>query len=216
MLATVQLSPNASGGDLAAATFGGWIRYTAPDRGALAAAAAAGASIGALLRSTAWATSSIEPLPAPTAARLCIGWTGSPASTDRLVGDVRRTHIGSDDAFIAASRSAVDDLVAALRGGDEAGAVAAIRRGRALLRGLGDSHGIAIETDALRTLADIAEANGAAGKASGAGGGDCGIALVPAADGRAGERVAAIHDGWRAAGIRPLDLHVHQPAEVHA
>src|SRR5699024_11798407 len=36
LLATIAVSPRASGGDLAASTFGGWIRYTSPDRSALA------------------------------------------------------------------------------------------------------------------------------------------------------------------------------------
>src|SRR5699024_12688239 len=37
LLATVAIAPNASGGDLAASTFGGWIRYSSPDRAALRA-----------------------------------------------------------------------------------------------------------------------------------------------------------------------------------
>ena len=35
LLATVQIAPAASGGDLAASCFGGWIRYSAPDRARL-------------------------------------------------------------------------------------------------------------------------------------------------------------------------------------
>ena len=37
LLATVQIAPAASGGDLAASCFGGWIRYSAPDRARLIA-----------------------------------------------------------------------------------------------------------------------------------------------------------------------------------
>jgi phosphomevalonate kinase len=35
LLATIHVAPKASGGDLAASTFGGWIAYTAPDRARL-------------------------------------------------------------------------------------------------------------------------------------------------------------------------------------
>ena len=37
LLATIVLSPRASGGDVAACTFGGWLRYSSPDRAALGA-----------------------------------------------------------------------------------------------------------------------------------------------------------------------------------
>jgi phosphomevalonate kinase len=42
---------------------------------------------------------------------------------------------------------------------------------------------------------------GAAVKPSGAGGGDCGVALV-----RSAAAVAVLHEAWRADGIMPLPL----------
>jgi phosphomevalonate kinase len=56
-------------------------------------------------------------------------------------------------------------------------------------------------TDSLRRLVTVARDNGAGAKVSGAGGGDCGIALTR-------ERPVAerVRSAWRAIGITPLDL----------
>nr|WP_261785767.1 MULTISPECIES: hypothetical protein [Corynebacterium] len=63
--------------------------------------------------------------------------------------------------------------------------------------------GVAIETPALRTLITTALEEGWWAKSSGAGGGDCGIALAAP-----GVNPRALHERWTAAGIRPLNLHV--------
>jgi phosphomevalonate kinase len=60
-------------------------------------------------------------------------------------------------------------------------------------------------TPALRALVEHARAAGAAAKPSGAGGGDCGIALLP--DGAAHTR-DWLHRRWSRAGVLPLPLKV--------
>lgn len=202
LLATVLVSPRASGGDLAASTFGGWVRYASPDRAALLRDLGRG-DVSAALASPGWDGSEVRPLPSPDALRLLVGWTGSPASTDSLVagvrgGDPRATASAPD--FLAASRACVDDLVEALRG-DQTAAPDVVRRARRLLQELGAASGTTIETERLRLLCDVAEEHGAAAKPSGAGGGDCGIAVLPA-----GRPTAGILTGWAAHGIRHLDL----------
>lgn len=218
LLATIEVAPNASGGDLAASTFGGWIRYTAPDRARLRADLAR-LSVTDTLDSPGWEPFSVRALPEPPALRLLVGWTGSPASTERLVGGVRprsggrRAGAGAEEPsaqgiayadFVAASRESVDSLVESLTAPDGGRTPELVRRHRRLLQGLGISSGIAIETDELRLLCDTAEEHGAAGKPSGAGGGDCGIVLAPVTAPQA-ELLAA----WEATGIRRLDLAVH-------
>lgn len=202
LLATVRVSPRASGGDLAASTFGGWVRYASPDRAVLLRDLDEG-DVSAALASVGWHGSDVRPLPSPDALGLLVGWTGSPASTDRLVSGVRgggARAAASSETFLAASRACVDDLVEALRG-DQTAAPDVVRRARRLLRGLGDASGTTIETERLRLLCDVAEEHGAAAKPSGAGGGDCGIALLPA-----DRPTAGILTGWAAHGIRHLDL----------
>ncbi|MFT4235053.1 MAG: phosphomevalonate kinase, partial [Microbacterium sp.] len=73
-----------------------------------------------------------------------------------------------------------------------------------VLQRLGASAGISIETEQLRALCDIAEQHGAAGKPSGAGGGDCGIVIADE-----GSQVIGIEDEWRQQGIRRLPVAVH-------
>jgi phosphomevalonate kinase len=206
LLATATVSPRSSGGDLAASTFGGWIRYTGPDRAQLLVDLAGG-SVTDALASSGWDPFSVTELPSPAGLELLVGWTGSPASTERLVSGVERKSPSSDPRhgdFIVESSNLVDSLVGALLTGDSAAALDILREARGLLQGLGENTGIRIETDKLRTLCEVAERNGAAAKPSGAGGGDCGIVLAPTS----ADRDAILRD-WDAAGIRRLDLAVH-------
>lgn len=87
LLATLEVSPRASGGDLAASVTGGWVRYVSPDRAVLAAVHAEH-GLSAALAHEAWKTCVVERLPTPTSLRLLVGWTGEPASTESLVGQV--------------------------------------------------------------------------------------------------------------------------------
>ncbi|WP_051297549.1 phosphomevalonate kinase [Brevibacterium album] len=202
LLATLAVSPRASGGDLAASTFGGWICYTAPDRSALRARMA-GRTVEELLTAPEWADCRIERLPAPAALRLHVGWTGTPASTEQLVD---RISSGTDETdtryadFLAHSAATVADVRAAW-GGDPDTVIDGLRRCRRLLQELGTLRGTLIETEQLRLLCDLAEAHGAAGKPSGAGGGDCGIVLMRAAD-----EACGLLRAWEDHGILPLRL----------
>lgn len=207
MLATIAVSPAASGGDLAAATYGGWIAYRSPDRETLAAALPT-TSVAALIEhDDAWAGSDITPLPAPHGLRLLVGWTGAPASTDALVSRVAAERAADVDAaraaFVARSRALTADVTTGLHVGGDDLILSAIRESRRALADLGAATGVEIETPLLRALCDGAEAQGAAAKPSGAGGGDCGIALAgPGVD------VEAVYEAWRRAGVVPLHLSV--------
>ncbi len=211
MLATIAVAPQASGGDIAASTYGGWIGYRSPDRDLLRGARSE-RGVAALVDATpdpAWDGLEIVRLPAPSGLRLLVGWTGHPASTERLVGDVAagaRSASWDYATFVADSRACVADLWTALREGDDLLALAALRRNRLLLQDLGTHSGVSIETDLLRVLCDSAEHIGAAGKPSGAGGGDCGIVLAPAA-----ADVAGLLRVWEAHDIRHLTIGVHPP-----
>ncbi|MBZ4486393.1 phosphomevalonate kinase [Microbacterium sp. cx-55] len=209
LLATIQVAPTASGGDLAASTFGGWIGYRAPDRELLRQRTAAG-SIDALLRDTAaWEGLEIRRLSAPRDLSFLVGWTGAPASTERLVDAVgRRSRAGSIDhtAFLEDSRRCVNGLWTSLETGDDSATLGAVNAARHILQGLGAQSGVSIETPALRALCEVAESIGAAAKPSGAGGGDCGIVLAPA-----GADVAGMLRAWEAHDIRHLTVSVHAP-----
>ena len=204
MLATLSVSPDASGGDVAASTHGGWIFYRSPDREVLAAAGAL--EVERRLRLPAWEVGEIVPIEPPTDLDLVVGWTGAPASTRSLVSAVQAAVERGDvdhPAFLSDSRSAVLALRDAFAADDATAAQAALRQARRVLRDLAAASGVEIETADLREMCDIIEGMGAAAKASGAGGGDCGVALVhPTVERDALERA------WRGLGVVPLALSV--------
>ncbi|MDI6024597.1 phosphomevalonate kinase [Leucobacter sp. UT-8R-CII-1-4] len=208
LLATIEVSPRASGGDLAASTFGGWVFYCSPDRVALRSQREALGILSAF-ESELWQACEIRELPAPNGASLLVGWTGSPASTEQLVDSVSASPKSGDHdalrrAFLSQSKELALSFAEALDSGASAEELfAIIRASRALLHRLSEDRGIVIETDTLGALCSIAEQYGAAAKSSGAGGGDCGIALAkPEND------IPSILRAWEQYGITHLDLEV--------
>ncbi len=209
LLATVQVAPTASGGDLAASCFGGWIGYSSPDRLALRQRAANGPLVPLLREDAAWEGLRILRLRPPEELRLIVGWTGEPASTERLVDEIaQHTTDGDIDlpAFLFDSRHCVLRLWQALDEGDDDATLQAVREARRLLQRLGGQAGVGIETERLSILCETAEHHGAAGKPSGAGGGDCGIVLAPP-----GADVPDLLRDWEAHDIRHLTVAVHPP-----
>jgi len=210
LLASEAVQPIGSGGDIAASAFTGWVSYTSPDRWWLHQLRAH-TSVGELVRMD-WPHLSIRRLPPPNL-NLRVGWTGAPASTPRLVAGVQAHTRGSHDAayaaFLRGSESCLSALIQALEGDDAQEIGRQIEENRRLLSDLSRTSGIVIETPQLRRLVEIARQCGAMAKSSGAGGGDCGIALcLPETD------VAAMCASWESAGIQPLDLSVYSHGEA--
>jgi len=145
------------------------------------------------------------------------------AATPALVADVQTRSHGADDytVFLRDSQDCLARLITAIEDDDVARIMRQIARNRALLAGLSRIGGRTIETTKLSRLVEIALDHGATAKSSGAGGGDCGIALCPPAT-----DLVALRAAWETAGIRPLDLSVYSqdssaacaadPTEAHA
>ena len=216
-IATVRVTAKTSGGDVAASALGGWVEYHSPDRTWLEDRAWGSGSrtttISDLLAGE-WPGLSLRRItPAAPGIQLSVGWTGTPADTTELVGDVVKKTALPDD-LLRRSDAAVDHLVEALtsdNGGREANSDGrttsatgnTVAQARQVLGEIAAQRGVAIETPALRTLITTALDEEWWAKSSGAGGGDCGIALAaPGVDAH------ALHERWTAAGIRPLNLHV--------
>ena len=207
MLASDTVQPIGSGGDIAASAMTGWVAYTSPDRSWLRRArqrARVGGSVSDLVEAD-WPGLSVRRLPSPSL-RLQVGWTGAPASTPALVADVQTRSHGADDyaVFLRDSQDCLARLITAIEDDDAARIMRQIARNRALLAGLSRIGDRTIETAELARLVEIALDHGAAAKSSGAGGGDCGIALCPPAT-----DLVALRAAWETAGIRPLDLSVY-------
>jgi phosphomevalonate kinase len=204
MIAGAGLDAKGSGGDLAASTWGGWILYRSPDR-AFVADLARRRGVQAALREP-WPHLLVRPLPAPAGLSLQVGWTGRPASTAALVADLHRRPWRGTPAhrrFTEASGALVQAAATALEEGDAAGLLTQIRLARRELARLDGEVGLGIFTPALTALCDAAEAFGGAGKPSGAGGGDCGIALMEAA---AARDISELRQRWETAGVLPLPV----------
>jgi len=144
----------------------------------------------------------VTPLALPSHTKLLVAWSGESAPTPDLVKHylaARNGTAAARAAFLYASRTYVDSFVTALAQGRLSHA-AIDGNGVALAR-LGERLRLPVVTPRLARLVAIARSHGAAAKTSGAGSGDCGIAL--ARDATAADE---IRSAWRAAGLMPLDV----------
>ena len=136
----------------------------------------------------------------PAGLHLVAGWTGDSAHTTPLLAQF--------EAAVATRPAALSDLCDTAEAGADALArdhaddfCRAIDRAARALARLGDDLDLPIYTPALQRLVAVAERVGAVAKPSGAGGGDCGIALATSA-----AQAAAVRIAWQEAGIVPLPI----------
>ncbi|MDH6363948.1 phosphomevalonate kinase [Enterococcus sp. PF1-24] len=204
-LAHHEVLSNGSCGDIAACCYGGWIAFSTFDRQWLADEINQ-RTISELITSN-WPKLSIQPLTAPSDLRLLIGWTGSPASTSDLVDQVNHSRSSQQQRyshFLTESKACVEEMITGFRTANINKIQQMIRKNRHLLQELTSITGVTIETSALKQLCDLAEENGGAAKSSGAGGGDCGIAITSQKSG-----ILPLMSAWENAEITPLPLRVY-------
>ncbi|HFI0943016.1 TPA: phosphomevalonate kinase [Streptococcus suis] len=205
-LSQTKLGMTGSFGDLAASSFGGLIAYHSLNRSWLLGKMAE-LSLLDLVESD-WQGLSISPIQLPEGLDLLVGWTGSAASTDRLVSQMESQKSQAEkeqvhSQFLADSKTCVEQLIVACQTNDSASVRQAISQNRKLLQDFARGMGLVIETPQLSQLCDLAQTYGAVAKSSGAGGGDCGICLVDST-----EQKVAIEKAWQQAGILPLQLKI--------
>ena len=134
----------------------------------------------------------------PDGLELVAGWTGESAATTPLISAFATM---PSPPVLPELASTARDAVAAIEANDGGRLCDAVDRSGDLLVRFGAETGLPIVTPALRRLIDTARGAGAVAKPSGAGGGDCGIAIAPTA-----RVAAAVRAAWRDAGILPLDV----------
>lgn len=194
-----------SSGDIACSAAGGAVLYSRPEPEAIETSSDVNGLLsadwpGLILESTDW----------PESIAFLIGWTGRPVKTDEQLIAAGKASSGQEpsgseyDTLAGDATAASDELWGALTGPEDVtqlidvmGAVADMR---GILRRHAAARGVVIETPLLAALAESAAMVAFSGKSSGAGGGDCGIA-VGANDEEAVERVLA---RWREDHITPL------------
>lgn len=227
IIASSLVKKSGSGGDVAAITYGGWVMYRAYNREWLEAEIemieSGDSSLHKLLRKK-WPRFEVKRLKVGAGLRLLVGWTGNPASSAELVGSVKagvkagdltvhnpaktsaKTYAKTYEDFCVQSEKCVQKIAKSLENGDIDALLSGFAQNRALLKDLGEITGTLIETPKLTRLIEVADNAGLPAKTSGAGGGDCGIAIARA---EYFDAVSArIEEEWRNNGIEALGLKV--------
>ncbi|MBR7926951.1 phosphomevalonate kinase [Aerococcaceae bacterium zg-ZUI334] len=204
-LASLKVSQKGSFGDIAACVFGGWVLYRSFDRKWLLEEMKQIISYTSLIQQT-WPMLEINSLAIHSDIQLMIGWTQSPASTEHHVqyfDQARQAQSDDYRHFIKEGRALVETLASALIQGDFATINITLQLLRQLLNRISAQWQLGIETSELTQLITIANTHYFAAKTSGAGGGDCGIAIGH----KTADTQALIHQ-WQQHKIVPLTLSV--------
>lgn len=197
---------NGSGADVAAAVYGGWLEYCAFDGEWVLKKLAQGITLTEIINST-WPNLCIRPLTPPSSLQLVVGWTKEPAVTAPMIKKLQNYKDGNSEEykeFLKGSSMAVNRLIKSFEINHYSEAINSLTDNRKVLKRLGKSAGMDIETDKLKKMSSIAEIFGS-GKSSGAGGGDCGIAFLKCENNKEG-----LYKAWEAEDIIALDLSVSQ------
>lgn len=212
LIASAYVKGSGSGGDIAASVYGGWIMYRAYNRDWLKAEIelvnSGDSDLHKLVRKK-WPRLEVKRLDINPCVNLLVGWTGTPASSAALVNSVKSNNINQQlftyEDFCLLSEACVQRLAKVLEECDFISIASGFECNRQLLKDMGELTQTVIETPSLTKLIEDAKSVGAAAKTSGAGGGDCGIALI---DSYSKERISHIKETWKLDGIKPLNLKV--------
>ena len=190
--------------DIAAATYQSTLAYRSFDKDWLCNQIASSNSLSSIINAS-WPLLAITMHPLPASWQLCIGWTLQSSSTTQLLEGMeahKQKHPHTFTAIMTDINEIVVLLIDAIKTNNYLELKQLIAQNRYLLSCLADQSQIVFETEQLTKLIEIANSCGAAAKLSGAGGGDCGIALC--CDFNIAQKV---HDSWLNNNIKPLPVH---------
>ncbi|HEY5675285.1 MAG TPA: hypothetical protein VIR81_00780 [Myxococcales bacterium] len=190
-----------SGADVAAAALGGVleVRSRIPWRSAEEVMALPAQEIAALR------PLQVRRVRTPPDLRLMLAWTGEPADTRILVREVRAFSQALPQRWAvraSAIEAAAEALRDALEAADADAALDAVRGAAVAMAALGEEARAGIVTADLALACALAASVGAAGKPSGAGGGDCAV-IVAFGDEAAGRAEAALRPRFSVFPIAP-------------
>lgn len=242
LIASSSVKKSGSGGDVAASSYGGWIMYRAYNREWLEAELTlvkSGCSDFGELLHKKWPRLEVKRLNVDKSLKLLVGWTGSPASSAKLVSSVESSVKTSTESnaesnaesnvesnaesnveasafdkkiksftyedFCKQSEICVQKLARAIEKFEISEIYSGFAQNRALLQKLSALTGTVIETRELTKFIEIATCAGIPAKTSGAGGGDCAIALSTTYDNNV---IETMKSTWEANGIKPLNIDV--------
>lgn len=192
-----------SGFGIASSTFGGIIVYKKFNPEWLVEQIERNRSLSEVV-GMAWPDLYINSLYIPKGFNLLLGWTGNPSSTPKMVKQMNKWRDKNKRKYktmLDKIGSLVEKLIKIWNTEDEKKIFKLLKKNRELLQELGEETGVDIETKKLALLSDIADQNGGVGKLSGAGGGDCGIAVT--FDNDSSKKIV---QEWKEKGITPIDV----------
>lgn len=147
-------------------------------------------------------------LPIPKGMIIEVGITGEPVSAMGKVKQMLNFKKQSPmeyDRIYSQIRSSVEFMITSVSNKDKVGILDMAKKNAALLRELGEKSGIDVETPRIRRLIWIANRHGAAGKLSGAGKSDMGIAICFDKD-----DAEKIKKEWEQNGIMPFETNIEK------
>ena len=201
-LAHLKTQKSGSGVDIAASTYGGLLVYSSFQKDWVADELNKGVKVSEIIEKP-WPHLSIKSIVPPSKFKLCVGWTKETASTAPLIKKVHelrgRQHFAYNQ-FLKESSLAVAHLIQGFEQDDQGLIISSLSENRKALLKFAEKSKFAIETSKLRDLCSIAAQFGS-GKSSGAGGGDCGIAIVKSDD-----QINRLCKEWIKRGIMPLKI----------
>lgn len=137
-----------------------------------------------------------------------VGWTGKAASTRfflEKVKKIKESQKAEDIKFYAdflkTTKTIVNAFVSGIKNDKKELIDKAITANRILLKDLAKKAEVEMETELLTKLINISKKHGCAAKFSGAGGGDCGYAMLYDLD-----KEEILRNEWKKNGIEPLNI----------
>jgi len=191
--------------DIAASTYGGVLVYKRFDPKGLIEQINSGKAISEIMDSQ-WPAFAAENIELPKKMILLVGFVGYSASTKELILKLNSFKESQKEHYwkiINSIKGITEQLIQAIKQKNEKGIIELLGQNRKQLQELSNSSQNNLETKELAGLADLAESFGAAGKFSGAGGGDCGIAVC--FDKKTAEK---IKNAWKEKGIVFVDVKI--------
>ncbi|MBI2579677.1 MAG: phosphomevalonate kinase [Candidatus Aenigmarchaeota archaeon] len=189
--------------DVAASTYGGIFAYSRFDPQWLTHKIEKRTPLSVIVGDE-WPSLVVENLDISGDFEFLIGWTGESFSTSNAIKQMNEKKKSDEVTY----RALMDNVancasraIEAWKNDDRKMLMRCLNENELCLRNLGDWADIPIETPELRLLHEIAMRHGAAGKLSGSGGGDCGIAVCY--DRKTAEK---IRNDWEKSGLHPVDV----------
>ncbi|RKQ29083.1 phosphomevalonate kinase [Oceanobacillus halophilus] len=202
---------NGSGADIAASTYGGILYYSSFQADWLRTEYKNAKTVTELVEKN-WTYFSVKTMEMPKDIYFCVGWTGNAASTAKLVDKILRLEENNPEQFyrfLEDSKFAVNKFYTGMNESNLSLVLEGVKENRRALAKVGEHANTPIETVQLSNLCNLAEQHGGAGKPSGAGGGDCGIAFMPSK-----EKAEHVIKAWEKEGIKPLFIHPYPHGSI--